>query len=105
MREFKRGDDFIVEFFVNIDQRFPPPIVTKLKLNGKQLCPREHFDDECASLEMITNETGGRYDGALTIYPHQIFNNARRIDFEFDSKAWAVGVRNYFQSIFFLRQK
>ncbi|KAG5679826.1 hypothetical protein PVAND_009364 [Polypedilum vanderplanki] len=93
MKNLKRGEQLNIEYFVNIDQRFPPPTILKLILNGKQLCPHvENFNSECANLEMLTNGTiGGRYDAILTIFPNQLFNGGRKIDFEFDVKSWALG--------------
>jgi hypothetical protein len=93
MKNLKKGEVLNIDFFVNIDQRFPPPVIVKLKLNGKQLCPEKNFDGSCAGFDIISNGTGGRYDAVMTIYPHQIFNGARKIDLEFDAKSWAVGVR------------
>lgn len=80
------------------------PLIENLKFNGKQVCPEgdnepsalestvSDFDTSCAKFEMLSNGTGGRWDGILTIYP-KTPSNGIRVDIELDKPAWALGVR------------
>lgn len=51
--------------------------------------------NSCADLEIISNNTRGRFDGILTIFQNNIVNGVKKIDIFFDEKSLAFGVRNF----------
>lgn len=52
----------------------------------------------CARFELLTNGTGGRWDGVLTISP-QWKNSEMKIQLEFDEFSFALGVSGSPKSI------
>lgn len=93
-KEMKNFEEFAINFFVKF-QNFPqaPATIVRLKFNDMQICPphNEFATSGCASFEMMSNGSGGRWDAKLTVN-QQGTGNELKIDLEFDEVSWALGV-------------
>lgn len=85
-------------FFVKATSAFTIPLLEVLKINSNQICPETYnvqktsrVGTRCAHVTLKEIESSGRLDGSIIFYPQFTFNGLR-IDMEFDSPAWALGV-------------
>lgn len=93
-KKLKRGERLKIDFFAKSPEAVKIPLVSSIKFNNGQICPEdEPFNGEarCAKFEKSGNDTGGRWDGVLTVYP-QSPRSGIRVDIELDQPAWALGV-------------
>lgn len=80
-----------INFHAKFENHHQMPTITGIKFNEFQICPDEMEMNGCARFEMLTNGTGGRWDGKLIIYPKQL-GNELKIELEFDEFSTALGV-------------
>lgn len=88
--KIEKFEELTINFHAKYENSQMPPI-TGIKFNEVQICPDEMEMNGCARFEMLSNGTGGRWDGRLIINPKQL-GNELKIDLEFDEFSLALGV-------------
>ena len=90
-KSLKRGEKLGFTFLVLFSgETLSVPKLTKIKLNGNQICPEKSVT-ECLKFISEGMPSDGQWNGSITVYPDQTKDRIK-LEIELDEPALRLGV-------------